>query len=643
MSKITDILLNLFVKPQAQPEQPEITRKGDITPGYKSYSEDNSYFLQGNTYTRAMECFRNAYSVYQEINKIALIAAFNPYKFIKRDDSATEEEKTQLELFFEFPNEDDIFPGIIYNTVASLKLTGEAFWEMLKGDTFYQSFYYLFGKTGLKIKDGRIAYYYQDNERLKWNKSEMIYFKIPNPIKFRGISGLESLDMQIAMQLLSAKFNLDSFRKRSQAGDVWFISDGIGKDVAIRVKEAIWQLYEGTNRRGEAIEGGNNVKLDRGKPDALKEDFQDLRQGIEKIISETIGNGESMTGKESEFADIDLYQKEVFPILKFIEYHLNYFILKFMNSHWKIQFKMYSSSMKANARVIQIMRKNGDMSGDEARDLMGLELTGLPEMQEYKPVQTSMLSKLKNESLTNIDPKEIIKEDKKYLKKYLWRGTDRIQKRYDVKIGEQFANLKPKVKEKLNELNLSEITLDTKSEIIDSIPDSLLTISLIDLMKESYLKGTINKQDQLKVGFAFDKVPEHEFKKIKSKATKVSKDTISHFKNGDDTGQMGLSQIISNGMKNHKTVQAISLDVDELFDGWETWKSERIVRAELAAAYNSGIIDFLGENKITEGIEIILGPNPCEECRRDAPLIHTLEDAREFFRDRHPNCMCTPG
>lgn len=644
--KIKDIIMDKMEmkKPEERKEQERQT----LINSFDSYMDLR---FGRNDFQACMEVYKRSPSVHFAVSTIAAIASSVEWFLRPIKDDASIENKRKLELFFKFPNNEEPFCSLIFNTVARLKIVSEAFWEMVQDENGeYQSIYYIFGEVDPIIEKNKIVGYRQKGSNQILSPERVLYFRFPDPLTFRGNSSLYSLDALIAAEMLNWKHNLENFRTKFHAGDVIYIPRSTSTEEYIRNREEIYAQYEKRNRKVMVLERDRDdgVQVDRARLEPLEGDYLKLLEQNSETIRTYLGLFEGQ-GKESEFANIDLYQLEVKPILKIIEWTINLFITTRMKIlDWEFHFKPYSPSLRAVARIVQILAKMGAITGNQARELAGLEPDETePKLNEY--IVTGIgIGEMQKEGSKEVEKveKEAGDIDKKLaeFREKFWKGISKLEKQYKRDIASVFNSVKRKVRSKLEKVMVGKLaqgklTPEEIEKILESIPDNLISHDLVDLQVDGYLQGNANASKELKIGRVFKVIPEKEMNKIKKRAIEVSEDTMRRLKYGGLEGQKYLKQVLIDAMMEDLNLKETVRRVNELFEDWEEFKSERIVRTELQRVYNEGRIDTYAEEGIKK-VRVELGPAPCEDCIRDSEMVEDLDSAIEYINSRHPNDMC---
>jgi len=643
--------LNFFQRNENQVEK-EIPRKGNINSKSiwffgRDTKNQEIVFRGENEDLTFLQTFQTSPSVYKAIHRKAMIASTTGYDFIPTREDAKIEEKRELEKFFEIPNLDESFPMIIYNTVAKMCLSRNAAWEMLKDEEGkYQSFYFLYGLVDVVIKDGRVVRYIQRGNPRFFDPSEIIFFKMPSPIDFLGQSQIKALDVPIATEIKALKHQYDNFDLRSFAGDAWELPAGISAEEEKRFLERIKEFYSGTSREPFPIPEG--VKLIRGLPEPMEADFLELSKKNQAIVEETLGWSDYIGKNESDFSGIDFFQHEVKPILNIIQYAFNIFCWTYMGFNYALNFKNYSTSIKANARIIQVASKIPApiLTPNDIREMLGLKRDDTKkEMNEYiLPFSVAETMKKKEKTDEKEEEQEVLELADERIK-YYWRGISVVKKKFSREFAHDMISLKRKIKNRIIEFwkkkEKKELAKEIPEEIqkIVEIPENYFVFTTVDFLKEGFLLGKNNRVMELRIEAEFDVIPEREMKILKQRGLRISKETVEQIQKGDDKTKQGLVDVIVQGLEEGIDMKEMLKRTEDFFTDWEEWRIERKIRTELARVYNEGRIQTNEEMGLKK-VHIELGPNPCDWCIANYGKVQDAETARWFFEETHPNCLC---
>lgn len=239
----------------------------------------------------------------------------------------------------------------------------------------------------------------------------------------------------------------------------------------------------------------------------------------------------------------------------------------------------------------------------------------------------------------------------KHVESYL-KAADRLEGKFKGVLNEQFERQKNQIVGRFSEkaLNVDDYLLDEKDEtqILVEVSKPLLKEIVVD---QGELAAELIGSD------SFDEMTKRVQNYLKKRALKFS------FEMTEETNNL-LKVTLAEGVKLGESIPQIRKRVEELFEGMEKYRSERIARSEVIRASNFGAKEAYRQSGVVEELEWLTtdDENTCEFC---APLNGEVIKINENFFDRgdkyrgsdggvldldyesvqhpplHPNCRCT--
>lgn len=367
---------------------PEDKRKGFAE---KEFLRSDSYYRrrQKIIYYNAWRFHPWVKAFVNKIAKVALTVGWN-IKFIG-EGVADKQVLNAVNNFFRYPNYKESFDDILVKTIIQIKLFAEAFWEVVKSEDGYpEDFYSLDGYIEPRVDEHgqplnpAFVQYVQDNTA-EFCYDEVLWFKLPDPMgSLNPKSEFEGLEYA-----LNLDFNALALNKRKQSqgvhkGKLYIFPMGTGREVMEANRAEIKALHEGVQGSyspAAAIEGECTIQdIAVGDEDMVG---SQLRKFNISEMSAVIGTPLAKVGlsgstelevKEGNFVTKGFFDEEIKPILSIIQDTVNrYFDLIGMYDY-RFVFKNYPSrDLKEISRLVDVLRKNGICTINEAREMVGLD------------------------------------------------------------------------------------------------------------------------------------------------------------------------------------------------------------------------------------------------------------------------------
>lgn len=651
-------------------------QKSELTVPYIYGNKSSKHEIYNMNESKILwEMVNNSPAAWKVINKIANKAITIGYYWDKKTPDASIENLNTLKTLFEYPNELDSFTDMEKKTIMKLTVEGKAAWEVVKNVYGLPEYlYFIYGGINLVIDEGKkritgIKQMVNGKAVAEFDYSDIILFLNPNPQTCDGLSELEPIWKLMMTEIKNNEWNYNNFTQKYKISDYLLWDEDMVSELNQKRYEAkINSQLKGKNNPVVNIRAKDKVDIMRGNYQSMEGDYLDLGKSTTQGIEEGLQMFQNEFQQQSEFSDDNTYQEAVKPKKILMRDRFNLFITtqtKIID--WGFEYYNIMPSLRSAARIVDVAQKSGAISRNEVRITLGWKPKDDPIYDERIPAQSEIkpagfelsntIPKMElHQTFNNSQPENMIPEKSKRnlsqtendrLRAISFQGKEKIIDKNIKKLSLHFNKLKETVfkesgfqKMELENLDLSE---DNINKIVEGIPNNYIKENLKSLYRESNLKGRENRAKETGLKFEFDKIPEHQYKVLTDKAGKISEKVMQGLKYGDDTGAKGLKQLLIEGYESGKTNIEIAEDVNNLFENkFETWKTEEIIKAEFQNVYNDARLQFNEENGINEAI-IFLSANPCQWCIDNAPLVNTVEQARRFFEETHPNCECGSG
>lgn len=289
--------------------------------------------------------------------------------------------------FFQYPNYQQSFEDILMKTIIQMKLFGESFWEIVKSEDGNPKDFYILDGTIQPILDihgnPEVPAYVQKvfaNEAF-FNYDEILWFKFLDPIgNIHASSDLESLEFSVLLDIKAMDLNRKKFNKGIRIGKAFVFKADLSDEQMERNREQVNNIHEGVEGSYSAfISLQGEVEMMSFGYEKDEMESKDLRSFIRDEMSATLGTPVAKLGildtqvKESEFINKTFFDEEVKPLLDIIENTINRYLDLVGILDYRFIFKEYPiRDLKETSRLIDVLKRHGIISINEAREMVGL-------------------------------------------------------------------------------------------------------------------------------------------------------------------------------------------------------------------------------------------------------------------------------
>jgi hypothetical protein len=568
---------------------------------------------------------------------------------------ASEEDKSLIEDFFLYPNpqEDDI-SSILYQTLAKLKVTGKSAWEVVwmeeNGQRRPYDFYYLPGVVRPIVdqhgnfKDPAKAYEQSIGAggQAYLAADEVIFFRLPDIIKggLHGASDLQALDSDLSVDIFTSSWWKKFYKNNATKKVAYILQKGLGPEEYERTNERIKAEHQSLVRGQQpavVVDGETDIKDLDYSPKELG--FLAEKEFLQKEI--LMASGAPLERELDQF-----FLDEVQPLLKVIEHRINWYIKAIWKIYgWQFKFRQFvPSDLKATARILQILQRQGAVTINESRGFVGLAPkeggdrllliapTGLIDVTTEQPIGKEAPATLGKKPA--VSP-ECLQADILH-RPEMRRAIPRMLARMESAAKPIGGRIEKEMRSLHSAGRLDENTFQAALDRI--IPADAFQKGIYTGMVDSWGEGDQSVAKEIKL--AVRRIPDATASRIWHKATKLSDDLVSRLKLGDKAGRIKIASYLAEGLLAGKDIDQLTEGVGEVFRNAIDWQSKEIANSEVPRAYTEGQLSAAKETGKSR-VRIELGPNSCEWCRTHAPFIETAEEAEKYFADHHPNVECS--
>jgi HK97 family phage portal protein len=595
----------------------------------------------------------------------------------------------------------------LYNTQSHKKLTGDSFWLLdFTGDTLNNIFILPPDKVELDIDNPTDAsdelvkgYTYKDvinGKKIEkyYKPEEIIHFKTPNPKNmFRGYGAVEAMADTIDIDNLTNFATRRYFEQGPFTNFVLSTEAKVHEEQLKRLNAEFRAMYGGVSNAGKAMILGGGLKPEKMAFSNRDMEFLAQLEWYRDKIMVGFGNTKASLGiiddvnRASHESSIIAWKRNTIkPDMQAIVDTLNEFLVPRFGDKLVLGF-CDPVPEDRNSKVTEVSNliTSNVITPDEARELLGYDPINSDQSQNLRQPNTATEAIPPiPKSLQNINIKSVLRRNgtfqTKTTRKELYQAAlplakslikarhqntrhhksqhayytdEQVWKYYEKQIHivdvieERFEN---SVTQYLTELeakvlrNLDSELENNKSVVYKALYDESDEISraMIDftplLMEQAVAAGQqafnlIGKDDPY----------------LATNMREFVKDSVRKFaKSMLDTDQDRLSNIISDGINDGKSVPQIKGDIQEAFSSIKKNQAKVITRTEVLRTSNVATLDAYKESGVVEGKQWLTAPGADPNCEVYGGKIVGLDDkfygTKSEFEDGnppiHPNCRC---
>lgn len=494
------------------------------------------------------------------------------------------------------------------------------------------------------------------NEKIPFNKDEVIHHKLPNPLNpYRGLGAVQALAIDLDSELYAGRWNRNFFYNSARPDGIIAFEGTLSEEQFDRLKKQWGERHEGVNKAHKVglLEGGG--KYQQIQFNAKDMDFKSLRLlnrdnilGVYGMPLSVMGITENVNKANAEAGDYTFARWLVKPRLNRIKNKLNEQLLPMFKGSKNLELD-FDEVVPQTLEQKQLLAESGIRAGymtiNEARQLQGLDplpndvgkvllvplnLIPMPidAPLEPPPVPTE-------EPDMEFEENEELPKSKTFSsewKETFWRGyvtrAEAYEKKMIIGLKGMFNKQESEAVRKLESGSKDLIDLPEAKIQYTKVAEPILT----DLLKQSFYNGTelINPKPHK----ADEPISEAALRWLKTRigwaATQI----------GEETALL-LSKMLAEGYELGEDIPTIAKRIREVFADCDKRRSVLIARTETISASAHGAIEGYKEAGL-EKAEFMasLDDRTCDDCDSMDGEEFLLEDCVGII-PVHPDCRCT--
>jgi len=325
------------------------------------------------------------------IEKIAKVAVANGYRFVPSvaDDEVEDSKVSSLRTFFRTSNGSQL----LRLTYKDLLIFGESFWlivttgnDMPNKAVRLHPRYINERMNGALLGGWDYGPVYNEDQVIKYSADEVVQFKFDDPDNdIRGLSLLASLELSVAGDLFSMKFNEKYFENAAHTGTIFNMKNASTEEVQ-RNREWMEQNYVGTDNAHRPVILEGDIDVQRSVSTRQEMQFIELREfSRQEILSvldidpTKIGVNEDSNRSTSKEADNTFRQENIAPLQLVVEEEVNNHLILRMFGWDDVLFRQNDSSRRDMLDMMKLYAE-GEKMGVFSINQIGSEI-GLPHIK----------------------------------------------------------------------------------------------------------------------------------------------------------------------------------------------------------------------------------------------------------------------
>lgn len=608
----------------------------------------------------------------------------------------------------------------LYTTQSHKKLTGDAFWYLdMNGQVIRNIFIYEPDKIELIIGDPTDAsdrlvdgYKYKDTidgksiERI-YRPEEFIHFKTPNPKNmFRGYGAVEAAADTIDLDNLSAETKRKYFLQGAITNFVLSTESKLTDEQIKRLRAELKNAYGGVSNAYRTMILGGGLKPEKlsysdKEMDMIKslEWYRDKLMVIFGNTKASLGIIDDVNRASHESAMISWKRGTISPEIKAIVDTLNEFLVPKFGKNLILGFKDPVPEDR-EAKLNEIEKGKSILTINERRELLGYD--PVPEGDIIQEVESNRRAdEMANnppeikvpKGLKNVNMKSVLRRNGIYKQKEMYAeamkiakplakkmlGKNKKKEAVEVAEHEQFTNEKVWAywKKQVNIVDVHETRFkNVVEQFIDFLEETVLAnldndiaqrktvikqlfveedlIEKADLeftpllMEQALLAG---QQAYLLIGVDDPYIPFAIREAVRANVEKFTQSML-------DTDREKLVNLITEGIKEGKSVSKIRREIQDVFVTIKRVQAERITRTEVLKTSNMAAEDAWEQSGIVESKQWLTAEDDRVDPLCAAMNGKTIQLRAKFFRKGeefmgtkfnyssikepplHPSCRC---
>ena len=542
----------------------------------------------------------------------------------------------------DFANEFQTGQEIIELTQLHMDLAGKAYWYLPRNRLGVPVEIWIIPPHLMKIvpsEKGFIAgYVYQGEEKVPFNKNEIIRFPMPDPINpYGGIGYAQPAAVELDSEIYAGRWNRNFFYNSARADAVLSTEDSLTEEQYEQLRQQWSTRHEGVSRAHKIaiLEGG--LKYQQIQVSQKDMDFSNLRKQTRENLLFTFGMPLSVMGisenvnrANAEAGDYTFARWLIKPRLTRIKNKLNEQLLPMFPQAKGVEIdfdEVVPETIDQKKDLAESGVKAGWMTINEARKMNGLDpVSG----GEVFLIPFNMMPTPVNEPIET--PPSAPPPEEPKSKGFTEEQKEAYWRIYVQKTENQEVKFRQILKRLLGEQS---------KEVVSNYQNSGKA--------EFNLKASIakfKKAFQPLIAWIYEDAFEdviNELKGVKQSPAAlewIEKRSLEMATSINSTTRDSLRIALREGLARGESIPQITDRIKGFFEETYKGRATRIARTEVIAASNEGAISGYEEMGIKKGeFYTALDERVCEECMALHGNIYPMGEAHGLI-PVHPSCRC---
>ena len=559
------------------------------------------------------------------------------YKGSERSERSQVKDHPILKLL-DFANEFQTGQEIMELLSLHMDLGGKAYWYLPKNGLNVPSEIWALPPHLMTVipseKNFIAGYIYQSGEeKIPFDKSEIIRFPMPDPINpYGGIGYAQATAIELDTEKYATEWNKAFFYNSARPDAVLEASGHLGEEQFNALRSQWSSRYQGVSRAHKIaiLEGGLTYKKIQFTQKEM--DFPEIRKQTREnvmfafgIPQSVMGVSENVNRANAEAGDYTFARWLIKPRLTRIKNKLNEQLLPMFSKAEGVEIdfeEVVPETIEQKKGLAESGVKAGYMTINEGRKLAGLD--PIPS-GDILLIPLNMIPTPTTEIISQ-PVEEMVKGFTDEQKEARWRG-------YAIKTERQERHFKSKLKSLFNEQEKDAISqLRDLGRIEDSLFDSEQSLDKFDkafnpLITNVYLSAMEDSISELK---QFDLLNESALEWIETRSLALATSI-------NETTRIEIRRQLALGFEEGESIPKLTKRIRTYYDDAHKRRAPMVARTETIAASNEGALRGYEEMGVTKS-EFYPAPDACDECLAEVG-VYPIEEAHGKV-PVHPNCRC---
>jgi HK97 family phage portal protein len=615
-------------------------------------------------------------------NKRKLMAQYDRYVYAIVSAIAEESAKINFEVYnkadkivqshpflslIKKPNPDQSQFQFLELHFTYMKLTGESYWYLVSGERSKKpKELYLLRPDLMEVvideddPAGNVkGYEYSkpDGKKEKFDKSEILHFKTPNPVDPKyGMGTVQASRVYIQTEDFSSNWTKNSIYNSGRPSGILNVKGVITPDEFKQIKRQFKDTYSGVDNAGKTmlLKGADGIdyqKLGMELGEVAMKELKDMTRDDIMVmfrVSKTVLGVTDDVNRASAMEARAVFTRNVImpEVDRFID-HINAFLmptwtkdttLKYEDPTLQTDQDRLEEWVKGHNKWLTTndIRAERELDPIKGGDVIREPINMVPTMGDFKPVVAESKKKRKGVNREEVFDQEIFKIQDIYAKEY----QEFITQEFEIQEKEILKGKKANFVEWLFDKEAADARLIT---VLNP-----LGIQLVSEVAKIAL-GMAGDDD---TEFLIDEhVTNYVYERVGRIVPEMNTQTIN-----------SIEASIAEGIAQGESVAQLKKRIKEIYIDATDVRAERIARTESLAASNQGAMEAYRQSPLVIGKEWRTTIDPCEFC---AALDGKIVELNESYADLggtftgqdggllkigyetiehpplHPNCRCT--